>query len=108
MTTFPLPLFLQMQDSLAISQLRATLLEPFFVIAVGLFWLAALLVGAFMSAAVATYDILTSLNATALRLPHLRGSAATNPLLLCRNRRARRGETSRASRSSQTGRTLEN
>jgi len=84
MTTFPLSLFLQMQDPLAISQFKTALLEPFFVTAVGLFWLTVLSIGAFTSAVVAAYDAMISISATALRLPRLQRSAATNPLVLRR------------------------
>jgi hypothetical protein len=108
MTSFALSLFPQMQDSFAISQIKAALLEPFLVTALGLFWLTALLIGALTSAVFAAYDTMISLHVTALRLPRLWRNAATNPLVLRRNGRAHRGENSRASRSSQTARALEN
>jgi hypothetical protein len=108
MTTFSLPLFLQLQNPVAVSQLKAVLLEPFFVTAAGLFWLGALAIGAFMSAAVTAYDTVISRNATALRLPHLRGRGAINPLLLRRNDRTRCEEGSHVPRASRTMQALEN
>jgi hypothetical protein len=55
-----------------------------------------------MSATVTTYDTVISRNAIALRLPHLRGSGATDPLLLRHSSRARHGENSQGSRTSRT------
>ena len=100
MTTFPQPLFLHEQASFGILQLKTALLEPLFVTLVGFFWLTALPIGALLSAAVAAYDNMASLHPTALRLPLLRSSAATSPLLLKRRGVAVRPESSRASSSS--------
>jgi hypothetical protein len=101
MTTFPYPLSLHAQDSFRISQLKTALREPLFVTAVGLFWLTALPIGALFSTAIAAYDKMASLKSRALRMPYLRGNAATNPLLLKRKDFALRNANTRTSERNQ-------
>jgi hypothetical protein len=84
MTTLSYPLFLDTQASFATSQLKMLLLEPLFVAFAGLFWLTVLPIGAFISAAIATYEKIAAFHSTGLRLPLLRSNAATSPLVFKR------------------------
>ena len=97
MTTFPHPLLLNEAASFGISLLKTAFREPLFLTVVGLFWLAALPIGALFSAAFAAYDNMASLQATALRLPILRSSAATSPSVLKGRGVALREKSSQAS-----------
>jgi hypothetical protein len=97
-TTFLHPLIPEGQNPFGLTDLKALLLEPLFMIGACLFWLAVLpLTGAFC-AGVAIYDKIMSLKSRAIHLPDLRHNPAHNPLVL-RKKSTREQQTASHTRS---------
>lgn len=81
-STFSHPLMSDEQNPTGFANLRSILLEPLFMLAAGLFWLAVLPITGVFCAGVAVYDKMAALKAEPIRLPDLRSNPAHNPLVL--------------------------
>lgn len=82
MTTFSHPLIATAHDPFGFGHLKAVLLEPLLIAAVGLFWLAVLPIAALLCGAVALFDKTAPLQSSTLRVPLIGNNLAINPLIL--------------------------